>query len=81
MTCDIELPGAGHSECFPLEQGGKQGGVETPEVFNIMVEAALESTTLSWEQRGMGFHFPGHAHDTPITHLVWSEMDSTGKIG
>ena len=42
MTCRVNFPCAGQSEAFPLEHGGKQGGVETPEEFNIMTEHALE---------------------------------------
>ena len=43
MHCTITILGAGKSEAFPLERGGKQGGVETPEVFNRMIEYALGS--------------------------------------
>jgi len=38
MLCTIQIAGAGTSDDFPLERGGKQGGVETPEIFNSMMD-------------------------------------------
>jgi len=38
MLCRVAIPDAGSSEDFPLECRGNQGGVETPQVFNAMIE-------------------------------------------
>ena len=37
LSCRIEITGAGQSDTFSLERGGKQGGVETPDKFNVMM--------------------------------------------
>ena len=41
------VPGAGASEQFEFTRGGKQGGTETPDVFNAMVECGVEPRHLS----------------------------------
>ncbi len=61
MRCSISMLGKEPSERFNMETGGKQGGVETPEVFNAMIEWALDPLAQSWAERGMGFDFEnGH---------------------
>ena len=72
MTCNIELPGAGRSEQFLLQRGGKQGGVETPEVFNILTEAALQPVVVSWRKRRLGFKLDDTS-EPPLTHLFWAD--------
>jgi hypothetical protein len=71
MSCRIHVPGAGHSESFPFERGGRQGGMETPEVFNIMIECLLEPLVASWRERRLRFVFdPEHP---PFSHIVWAD--------
>ena len=74
MSGKVFLPGAGLSEPCPFQRGGKQGGVETPEVFNIMMEYALEPSVASWKSRSFGFAF-GEVNDSPVrlTHLIWAD--------
>ena len=42
MHADITIPGAGSTPRFPLERGGKQGGVETPDEFNLFIEHIID---------------------------------------
>ena len=74
IQCSIELDGAGRSEQFPLERGGKQGGVETPDVFNGMVQSLMAPVLASWAQRGFGFDLSDLGEEsTVLTHLVWAD--------
>ena len=49
------FPGAGESLPFEFNSGGRQGGVETPDCFNAVIEDALDDVILSWTVRGLGF--------------------------
>ena len=44
----VTVAGAGRSLPFAWQHGGKQGAVETPDIFNYMVEHALEPLVRSW---------------------------------
>jgi hypothetical protein len=70
MMAQISIAGAGSTARFPLERGGKQGGVETPDEFNILVEVILEPLANSWAARGFGFAMDNSVH---INHLVWCD--------
>ena len=72
MRCNITLPGASPSDRFKMQAGGKQGGVETPELFNLMVEYALDPSVVRWKLQGMGFHF-GARDNHPLSHLVFAD--------
>ena len=71
MSGRISIQGAGMSNVFPFERGGKQGGVETPEVFNVMIEYALEPLVAHWEKKGFGFAFDDC--ERVLTHLIWAD--------
>ena len=73
FSCCISLPGAGLSEEFAFELGGKQGGIETPDVFNVLMEHALEVLVARWVHRGYGFHVGKTCNHTPLTHLIWAD--------
>ena len=80
MICSLSLPGAGPSERFDLERGGKQGGVETPEEFNIMLEAAPEDVVSRRDLFGHGFALDDD--DSRITHLIWADnLSSRPALG
>ena len=68
------LPGAGTTQPFAFEKGGKQGGAETPEVWNAVIDYLLEPLVNSREERRMGF---SSGHSTTdfriITHAVCCE--------
>ena len=50
----IKIPYPGRSEPFEIEKGGKQGGVETPDEFNALLEYGLEPVMQSWTFSIMG---------------------------
>ena len=66
----ITLPGAGTTEPFEFNRGGKQGGVETPDAWNAIMDHLLEPLVISWEARGMGFNWD---HPQVISHAVWAD--------
>ena len=68
------LPGAGTTQPFVFEKGGKQGGAETPEVWNAVIDYLLEPLVNSWEERRMGFSLGHSTTDFRIiTHAVWAD--------
>ena len=70
LRANITIPGAGSTGRFPLERGGKQGGVETPDEFNILLQVILEPLVQSWSERGFGF--VPEDNSTPVHHFVWA---------
>ena len=71
MRGNMVLPGMPASERFDIQRGGKQGGVETPEVFNAMIETLMSPLVRLWRDKGYGFKY-GDYEDT-LTHLVWAD--------
>ena len=71
MKGHISIPSAGTSEPFDFRKGGKQGGVETPDEWNMLVEFLLEPLVRSWRERGFGIQLVEWA--TGITHVVWAD--------
>ena len=65
----ISILGAGTSEQFPFCKGGKQGGVDTPDIFNAMIEAAFAPMVRSWSARGIGIVLDG----TLFNHCWWAD--------
>ena len=65
----MQIPGAGCSQPFNFLKGGKQGAVETPDIFNAMVETCLEPLVHSWVSRGFGFQLDSHF----VSHLIWCD--------
>ncbi|CAK0804474.1 unnamed protein product, partial [Prorocentrum cordatum] len=54
--------------------GGKQGGVDTPDLFNSMVESALEPVIQSWRVRHFGFPFGDEGEQGGyLNHLIWAD--------
>ena len=54
IEASLSILGADSSDPFPLEVGEKQGGAETPDEFNILVETALQPLVSSWSHRNFG---------------------------
>ena len=70
LRARVSVGDSGPSDWFPYTKGGRQGGAETPEVFNLVVEFLLEPVIEEWRQRGLGFTMGEHE---PITHAVWAD--------
>ena len=72
MKCNTTLPGASPSDRFPMCCGGKQGGIETPEEFNVMIEFVLQPLVDRGRHERMGFCF-GEDDERPLSHLIWAD--------
>ena len=46
----IRVQGVGCAEQFAFSSGGKQGGVETPDLFNILMEHILSPLIRQWNK-------------------------------
>eukprot|EP00973_Karenia_brevis_P080409 11156658-Karenia_brevis.AAC.1 len=70
----ISLPGAGSSHSFLYNRGGKQGGVETPDQWNALLDHMLEGLIRSWTARGFGFLLDYEDGNVEcIHHAVWCD--------
>ena len=65
----ISISGAGVSRKFPFTCGGKQGGVEASDIFN-MKKNCLEPLMLKWQRRGWGVHLDD---GRCISHAIWAD--------
>ena len=65
----MRVPGAETSLPFDFQRGGKQGGVDTPDNFNIYLEEALHKVVETWALRGWGFKLDDYA----ISHAIWAD--------
>ena len=70
ISASLSVPTAGSTSRFSWTRGGKQGGKETPDVWNVLVETAMEDLVRSWSSRHFGFDF---GDDQRLTHLVWAD--------
>lgn len=66
----VKLADADPTDYFSYSKAGRQGGVETPELFNIMMEALASALVASWRKRGFGFTLDGIHF---VTHAVWAD--------
>eukprot|EP00973_Karenia_brevis_P072077 10012892-Karenia_brevis.AAC.1 len=70
LRANVTVADAPTSTFFPFRRGGRQGGVETPELFNIIVEYALAEMIRDWTSRKLGFTLDERYY---ITHCVWAD--------
>ena len=52
LRARVKLADADPTDYFSYSKAGRQGGVETPELFNIMMEALASGLAVSWQERG-----------------------------
>ena len=69
FQASLSVPGARATEKFPVERGGKRGGAETPDEFNIFFEVIPETLLTEWARRGFGFS-PGDRGSEAIAPCV-----------
>ena len=55
-----------------MEKGGKQGGVETPELFNIMMEVIFADVFEKWCRCKCGFALNEEGTER-LTHSIWAD--------
>ena len=70
VSLTLKLPGAPSSAPVPLEKGGIQGGVRTPDQFNAIIETALARPVQIWQERAWGIQLDNGFR---LTHLVWCD--------
>ena len=68
-TATLSLPGGHTTSPFPFQRGGWQGGVNTPDEFNTMLEHMLGPIVQEWRCKNIGFTLNGQE----LFHLLWSD--------
>ena len=72
MKARLTLPGCAPSEYFDFLRGGKEGGVDTPDIFAAVMEYILEPCVQEWHKSGAGFKCT--ANDTLfVNRIVWAD--------
>ena len=68
----IDLPHVGQTARFPFEKGGKQGGVETPDMWRALVDFVMEPLVRAWQEQRVGFNLlqEDGQDETIISHAV-----------
>ena len=70
LEADMTVYGVGTTNAFPYERGGRQGGKETPQVFNWIMELLMAPAVDHWTRNGYGFSIDGCQ---PIHHVIWCD--------
>eukprot|EP00973_Karenia_brevis_P026651 3676558-Karenia_brevis.AAC.1 len=70
MKAILSIPGAGDTYPFEFQRGGKQGGVETPDEWNWLIEETLEPVVDKWTRLGWGVCFET---GELVHHAVWAD--------
>eukprot|EP00973_Karenia_brevis_P017811 2447523-Karenia_brevis.AAC.1 len=83
LEATVTIPGATESEPIRYDRGGRQGGVDTPFIFNQVVDAALEETVQHWRINKFGFEMLDHLRlgdvgslgyvTSHLSHLIWAD--------
>jgi hypothetical protein len=66
----MSLPFVGQTQQFLFSGGGKQGGVETPDEWNCVIEYIMAPLVTDWCQRGYGFHLTEGDDEEEDTMLI-----------
>ena len=73
IKATIHLPCVGSTPPFDYSKGGKQGGIETPDEWNTLIDYLLEPLVQSWSMRGFGFQIETEDADVYIHHGIWCD--------
>ena len=65
------LPGCDPTELFDFLRGGKQGGVDTPDLFNVVIEFLIGDLVTSWNLRQFGTTLKELGER--VHHLIWCD--------
>ena len=76
------------AECFQYTCAGRTGGVETPALTTEMMETALASEMLEWQEKKIGYHEANSAHvegetcfeDIPPLTPIWCAGNCFGLV-
>ncbi len=67
----LVIPGAGETDEFDYSKGGWQGGVNTPDEFNAIVQHYLSDTVASWNAVGHGMRVDDAV--TVVNHFFFAD--------
>ncbi|CAK0793109.1 unnamed protein product [Prorocentrum cordatum] len=70
LTAVAVVPEVAEASGIPVNQGGRQGGTETPTCWNFLLEYILQELVRHWNSAGVGFSFDG---DPRINHAIWAD--------
>eukprot|EP00973_Karenia_brevis_P071131 9883609-Karenia_brevis.AAC.1 len=75
MRAIIELPLVGKSAAFDFTHGGKQGGIETPDEWRMMVDFILEPVVMAWDDKQFGFQLfdDEGCPELLLSHVVYAD--------
>jgi len=68
----LVIPTAGATSLFDFESGGKQGGIETPDEWNALLENTLASLARQWRQMGWGAKLDD-AGNLRVAQVTWAD--------
>ena len=70
LVARVNVADADPSGFFQISKGGRQGGVETPELFNLIVKAGISGVVQQWSESKFGFSLDGKSF---ISHCIWAD--------
>jgi len=70
LMAEARFPGIEATNAFPFNRSIRQGGVEAPWQWNVVMRHLLALLVPSWEGRGLGIKVP-YVHC--LTHFVWAD--------
>eukprot|EP00973_Karenia_brevis_P039513 5453730-Karenia_brevis.AAC.1 len=57
VYADAEVHGVARVQNIRVNKGGRQGGTETPNMWNWLLEHVLKSLVETWNRSGYGFQY------------------------
>ena len=69
LQVEAEIPGMATTTGQPANVGGRQGGTETPSLWNYLLKYILEELVAKWNVRGWGFRFD---NGPLVNHMIWA---------
>ena len=73
VQATMQIAGKGPSKGFAFTSGGKQGGVETPDLFNAVMEYLMKPLAETWTKRKFGIKLINQSLAEFVHHLVWAD--------
>eukprot|EP00973_Karenia_brevis_P078235 10863289-Karenia_brevis.AAC.1 len=55
LQADMTVAGLGTTPCFAFQRGGRQGGVETPLLFTLIMDYVMGPLVKRWDAKNYGF--------------------------
>eukprot|EP00973_Karenia_brevis_P020823 2862405-Karenia_brevis.AAC.1 len=66
------IPTAGVTNAFNFGAGGKQGGIETPDEWNALLEFVMQPKVEEWIRKGWGAWCDPEGRQR-VTHVTWAD--------